>query len=90
MLGAKRRSDIVGCVGVLCFALYWVAWLMPQVADALPVSSFGKFFCFSVFLASVPLTIIAAVRGSKWWWVAVATSFITLMDIYIRFARVVR
>src|SRR4029077_16462113 len=38
MREAKGRSVIVGCVGVLCFALYWAAWLVPQVADALPNS----------------------------------------------------
>jgi hypothetical protein len=63
---------------------------VPQVADGLPDSSFGKFAFLNISLASVPLTIIAAIRGSKWWWVAVAASFITLVDVYIRSARVVR
>lgn len=75
---AKRQSMIVGCVGVLCLALYWAARFVPEVADAFPVSSFGKFVFFGTFLAGVPFTIIAAIRGSKWWWVAVAASFITL------------
>jgi hypothetical protein len=87
---AKRQSTIVGCVGVLCLALYWAARFVPEVADAFPVSSFGKFVFFGTFVTGVPLTIIAAIWGSKWWWVAVAASFITLADAYIRFARVLR
>jgi hypothetical protein len=69
---AKRQSKVVGCVGVLCLALYWAARFVPPVADIFPDSSFGKFFVFGIFLAGVPLTIIAAVRGSRWWWVASA------------------
>jgi hypothetical protein len=60
----------------------------PQVANILPESSFGRFFVFGIFLAGLPLTIIAAIRGSKWWWVAAAAGAITLWDIYIRFGRV--
>jgi hypothetical protein len=61
----------------------------PQVANILPESSFGKLVVLGIFLASVPLTIVAAIRGSKWWWVAVAAAAITLWDIYMRFGRVV-
>ena len=61
----------------------------PQVANILPDSSFGKFVVLGVVLASAPLTILAAIRGSKWWWVAVAASAITLWELYVRFGRVV-
>jgi len=37
----------------------------PQVANILPDSSFGKFVVFGVFLAGVPLTIVAAIRGRR-------------------------
>jgi hypothetical protein len=87
---AKRQSTIVGCLGVLCLALYWAARFVPEVADAIPVSSFGKFIFFGTIVASVPLTTIAAVRGSKWWWVAAVTSVITMADICIKFSRVLR
>jgi hypothetical protein len=83
---ARRYSTILGCVGVLCLAL-WLAAHVPEVADTLPVSSFGKFIFFGTFLAGVPLTIIAAIRGSKWWWVAVAASVITLVDLYLHTLR---
>jgi len=61
---------------------------VPEVADIFPESPLGKFVIFGIFLASVPLTIIAAFRGSRWWWVAVAASTMTMLDLYIRFARI--
>jgi hypothetical protein len=62
----------------------------PQIANILPESSLGKFVVFGIFLAGVPLTIVAAIVGSKWWWAAVAAGAgaITLWDIYTRFGRV--
>ena len=60
----------------------------PRVANILPDSSFGKFVVLGVWLASAPLTILAAIRGSKWWWVAVAASAITLWEVYMHFFRV--
>jgi hypothetical protein len=87
MLEARRRSTIVGCVGVLCLALYWAARFVPEIADIFLVSSFGKFVVFGIFLASVPLTIITAIRGSRWWWIAVAVSAFTLWDIYVLFSK---
>jgi hypothetical protein len=87
---AKRKSTIVGCVSVLCLGVYWAARFVPGFAYVFPLSSFGKFVTFGTFLAGVPLTIIAAVRGSRWWCIAVAASAITLADIYIKFGRVLR
>ena len=60
----------------------------PQVANILPDSTFGKFVMLGVWLASAPLTILAAIRGSKWWWVAVAGSAITLWEVYTHTFRV--
>jgi hypothetical protein len=34
------------------------------------------------------LTVIAAIRGSRWWWVAAAAGAITLWELYTRFSRV--
>ena len=82
---AKRQSTIVGYIGILCLALYWAARFVPGVADTFPVSSFGKFLVVGIILAGAPLTIIAAIRGSRWWWVAVAASAITLWDLYTGF-----
>jgi hypothetical protein len=90
MAAVNRHGMTTGCIGLFCLALYWAARFVPEVADTFPVSSFGKFVVFGTFLAGVPLTIIAAFRGSKWWWVAVAASAITLSDLYIHFSRVLR
>jgi hypothetical protein len=89
MADSGSRRTIIGSVGVLCLAVYWPAMFFPQVANILPDSSFGKFVVLGVFLASAPLTIHAAIRGSKSWWVAVAASVITLWELYVRFGRVV-
>jgi hypothetical protein len=88
MQNATYRTT--GCIGVGCLALYWAAKFVPSVADVLPDSSLGKFVVLGVFLAGAPLTIIAAVRGSRWWWLAVVASAITLWDICVRFSRVLR
>jgi hypothetical protein len=85
---AKRYSAIVGSVGVLCLAIYWTAWLAPDIADTFALSSFGKFVVFGALLAGALLTTIAAIRGSRWWLVAVAASLVTIADVYIRFSRV--
>lgn len=70
-------------------AVYWAAMCFPQVANILPESSSGKFVAFGIILTGVPLTIIAAVRGSKWWWGAVAAAGrYSVGDIYTRFSRV--
>jgi hypothetical protein len=65
MADSGSRSTIIGCVGVLCLAVYWAAMFFTQVANILPDSSFGKFVVFSVFLAGVPLTVVAAIRGRR-------------------------
>jgi hypothetical protein len=51
-------------------------------------SSFGKLIVFDMFLASAPLAIFEAIRGSRCWWVAVAASAVTLAEIYVHFSRV--
>jgi hypothetical protein len=90
MAAVNRHGMITGCIVLFCLALYWTARFVPEAADTFPVSSFGKFVVLGTFLAGVPLTVIAAFRGSKWWWVAVAVSAITLRDLHIHFSRVLR
>jgi hypothetical protein len=83
MAELRRYSNAIGWLGVLCLTIYWAARFVPGIADLLPVSSFGKFAVFGIFLAGGPWTIIAAIRCSKWWWVAVVVSAITLWDLYV-------
>jgi hypothetical protein len=87
MAELRRYSNAIGWLGVLCLSIYWAARFVPEIADLLPVSSFGRFAVFGIFLASGPLAIIAAIRGSKWWWIAVAVSAFTLWDIYVLFSK---
>ena len=82
-----RRNTIVGCVGVLCLAIYWTARFAPEIADTFTLSSFGKFVVIGALLAGVLLTTIAAVRDSKWWLVVVVASAIGLLDLYIHMSR---
>lgn len=87
MANVNRHSAAFGWVGVGCLAFYWAAAFVPPVADALPDSSFGKFIVLGIFLAGTPLTVIAAIRGSRWWWVTVAAGVLTLWEVYARFFR---
>jgi hypothetical protein len=87
MAELKRYSNAIGWLGVLCLTIYWAARFVPRIADLLPVSSFGKCAVLGIFLAGGPFTIIAAIRGSKWWWVAVIVSAITLWDLYRLFSK---
>ena len=89
MAEARHQSAIIGWVGVLCLAVYWIARLAPEIADTFAVSSFGKFAVFGTLLVGVLLTAIAAVRSSRWWLIAVAVAAITLADVY-HFSRVLR
>ena len=85
MRNVSRLNAVVGCVGITCLAFFWICALVPSVADILPNSSPGKIVVVSIFVASLPLTIVAAIRGSRWWWIAVAASAITLYLFYSLF-----
>jgi hypothetical protein len=69
---------------------YWTARFLPELADTFALSSFGKFVVFGALLAGVLLTTIAAIRGSKWWFVVVVANTVCLTELYIRFSRVLR
>jgi hypothetical protein len=65
-MAETRRYDMrVGCVGVLCLAVYWMARFVPESADTFALSSFGKFVVVGALPAAILLTAIAAIRGSK-------------------------
>lgn len=86
----RRHRTTVGWVGLLCLGIYWVARLAPETADRFALSSFGKLAVFGTLLAGVLLTAIAAVKGPKWWLVAVTASAVTLVDLYTHVSRVLR
>jgi hypothetical protein len=82
MKNVNRRNLVIGYVGLMCLAFFWTTTLVPAVANVLPDSSFGKIAVVSTFSASLPLTLVAAIRGSRYWWIAVAASAITLCDLF--------
>jgi hypothetical protein len=90
MAEARRQSIIVGCLGVLCLSIYRTARFAPEVADTFALSSVGKFIVFGGLPIGIVLTTLAAIRGSKWWFVLVAAGAISLAELYIRFSRVMR
>ena len=83
-----RSTAAVGWVGVLCLAVYGLARVAPEIADRFALSSFGKFAVLGALLLGVLLTAIAALKGSRWWLVAVVAGAMALADLYIH-ARVV-
>jgi hypothetical protein len=84
------RSRLLGGIGVLCLGVSWTVRLAPEIADALFLSSFGKFTLLGILLAAVLLPIVAALTGSKWWLVVTAASGIILADFYIHLSRLAR
>jgi hypothetical protein len=80
------RGKILGWLGVLCLAIFWLVRLAPEIADdVFGVSSVGKLILFGIFLAAAVLPTIAAAKGSKWWLAVTAATLVTLVDSYIRF-----
>ena len=84
-----RSTASIGWVGVLCLAVYGLARVAPEIADRFALSSFGKFAVLGALLLGVLLTAIAALKGSRWWLVAVVGGGMALVDIYLH-SRVLR
>jgi hypothetical protein len=82
MKNVNCRNLVIGCIGLMCLAFFWTTALVPSVANVLPDSSFGKIAVVSIFSASLPLTLVAAIRGSRYWWITVAASVITLCGLF--------
>lgn|ERR1039457_3569787 len=75
-------SHLLGTVGMLLVMLLWLSLLNPPKADHLMDSLAGPQHEYAIVLGaallSVVFSFIAAVRGSKWWYVGVALSSGTL------------
>lgn len=76
-------SHLLGTVGMLLVMLLWLSLLNPPKADHLANSLAGSQHEYKIVLGaallSVVFSFIAAVRGSKWWYVGVALSSGTLV-----------
>jgi hypothetical protein len=78
----RQVSHLLGAAGMLLTMLLWVSLLSPVRADRLANSLAGsqheyKIVLGAALLATV-LAFVAAVRGSKWWYIGVALASGTL------------
>jgi hypothetical protein len=75
-------SHLLGTVGMLLVMLLWLSLLNPPKADHLANSLAGSQQEYKIVLGAALLSLvfsfIAAVRGSKWWYLGVALSLGTL------------
>ena len=78
-----RRSTITGAVGALCLGVFWFALLMPARADAL-LRPYGLYVWLVVLASALVLTAVAAILGSKRWFVVTALGAITFAGFFVR------
>jgi hypothetical protein len=75
-------SHLLGTTGTLLTMLLWLSLLNPPKADHLVDSLAGSQHEYKIVLGaallSMVLSFIAAIRGSKWWYIGVALSSGTL------------
>ena len=75
-------SHLLGTIGVLLALLLWLSLFNPPKADHLVNSLAGSRHEYKVVLGAALLSMlfsfIAAMRSSRWWYVAVALSSGTL------------
>jgi hypothetical protein len=78
----RNLSHLLGTVGMLLVMLLWLSLLNPPKADHLGDSLAGPQHEYKIVLGAAVLSLvfsfIAAVRGSKWWYIGVALSSGTL------------
>jgi len=75
-------AHLLGTVAMLLVMLLWLSLLNPPKADHLANSLAGSQHEYKIVLGAALLSIgcsfIAAIRGSKWWYLGVAFSSGTL------------
>ncbi|MGA8214780.1 MAG: hypothetical protein WB799_14385, partial [Candidatus Sulfotelmatobacter sp.] len=78
----RNLSHLLGTVGMLLVMLLWLSLINPPKADHLVDSLAGPQQEYKIVLGaallSMVLSFIAAIRGSKWWYLGVALSSGTL------------
>jgi len=84
-LPQHRRISIPGLIGVVCIAFIWFARLFPRSTTALrPVLNGLGPLRTLVVLAMVVMPLVAAIRGSQWWFVVVAAGATTMIALLIQ------
>jgi hypothetical protein len=78
----RQFSHLLGTTGMLLTLLLWLSLLNPQKADHFVDSLAGSQHEYKIVLGAALLStvfsFIAAIRGSKWWYVGLALSSGTL------------
>ena len=78
----RQFSHLLGTTGMLLVMLLWLSLLNPPRADHFTNRLAGSQHEFEIVLGAALLatilSFIAAIRGSKWWYVGVALSSGTL------------
>jgi hypothetical protein len=78
----RQSSHLLGTTGMLLVMLLWLSLLNPSRADHFVDSLAGPQHEYKIVLGAALLAtafaFVAAIRGSKWWYVGVALSSGTL------------
>jgi hypothetical protein len=78
----RQLSHLLGTAAMLLVALLWLSLLNPPRADRLFDSLAGPQHEYKIVLGAAFLStlfsFIAAIRGSRWWYIGVALSSGTL------------
>jgi hypothetical protein len=80
-MSRHRLNMILGLLGAALLTLFFLADLAPKRWDAL-LYPYGLFVWFGILLAAIALPIIAAIRGSKWWFLLASVSAITAVRVF--------
>ena len=78
----RAFAHLLGTIGMLLAVLLWASLLSPRTADRLVDNLAGSQHEYKIVLGTgllaVVLSFAAAIRGARWWYVAVALSIGTL------------
>ncbi len=78
----RQFSHLLGTIGMLVVMLLWLSLLNPPKADRFVNGFAGARHEYKIVLGAALLaalfSLVAAIRGSKWWYIGVALSSGTL------------
>jgi hypothetical protein len=79
---SPHLSTICGLLGAIPLVLFWIGVLAPERIKFL-VGPHGLLYWGLTLSAAIMLPVIAAIRGSRWWFVLGAMSTITSIGALI-------
>jgi hypothetical protein len=78
----RQFSHLLGTIGMLLTMLLWLSLINPPKADRFVDSLAGPQHEYKIVLGaallSTVLSFLAAIWGSKWWYIGMALSSVTL------------